>query len=369
MPRRTLVQASPLDHIDLNGQDSAVSELLDQRLEYIDVVFSESADRKPHAEFSLEVTADAGIGVIRSWTNQINLGMNPHLLPRQNTTESITLNTSCGYGKELLSFRFRVKDNHLTVRQYLRVLRGDSEETDLAKFANGRPFEIGSQPRDATMGSRDFVTQCMIRWEQHGMISWDAEDTLLPHGVGPPEFWCPYDFFSFITKPHRVENGDYHHEGPEIPMKMGIWHARVNQCLGADILYAPVDTSVDLEGNHPLIQQDNIPTPQTYPLHVDRLLPGTGFLVLPLVPPVPVPYRPHQVFEGQQPSPEQQPSQEQQVFQGYQPWRAQQALREQEALRELQAFQEQQAAQVGMSLQWQPPYQGSESEEEQDESP
>ncbi|CAG9945278.1 unnamed protein product [Clonostachys rosea f. rosea IK726] len=76
----------------------------------------------------------------------------------------------------------------------------------IGPFANGRNYEIGSGVRAKTMGSRDFVTQCMIRWQRSSMISLKkfVEYEVAGQRIAPEP---PFHFFDLITKPHRIENG------------------------------------------------------------------------------------------------------------------------------------------------------------------
>ncbi|KAK7211881.1 hypothetical protein V2G26_019059 [Clonostachys chloroleuca] len=171
-----IVCASNFKHIDLIDMNGPLSRILTQHVINIYVVFTQCRDIKPHAELTLEVETDIPLGCLPpGWlpmkTNTIVLGMNSHLLTTyDNFGSSITLSTPYLHGAHLCSLRFDVAKKRHTLKQYLQILRRNPRQ-DLGTFANGRNYEIGTGVRAQTMGSRDFVTQCMIRWQRSNMIS------------------------------------------------------------------------------------------------------------------------------------------------------------------------------------------------------
>ncbi|CAG9983627.1 unnamed protein product, partial [Clonostachys byssicola] len=286
------VSSWPFQEINLDDSNGPLSAILAQKVVNIYIVFTESQDIKPHAEFQLETEAYTAIGgwqTVRGTpipTKSINLGMNPHLLPATNFKSSITVSTPYLHREHIVSFKFLTADMNSTLKDYLSVLRGNYQKIppvtedgkltpeqeeivskDLARFYNGPPWQTGSQVPATTMGSRDFVTwsslfshpvtalsyyillnnlstQSMIRWEENKMVPWNAVTAL---GYRRPKPSLPTHFFDFITKPLRIETAPPRSDedpglprrkrvkrivcsdGPEIPMDRGVFGARVTR--------------------------------------------------------------------------------------------------------------------------------------------
>ncbi|CAG9983628.1 unnamed protein product [Clonostachys byssicola] len=246
-----LVCASNFKDIDLTEQHGPLSQLLSQNVINIHVIFTQSGYDKPHAELALEVETEVQLGCLPNGclpikTNKIFLGMNSHLLTTYDDFgSSITLGTPYFHGALLHSLQFDVPAKRRTVREYLQTLRRKAPQ-DLGTFVNGGNYEIMSGVHSGVqakpMGSRDFVTQCMIRWKRTTMISWKVKQGQV---VGQRRE-APLQFSDFITKPYRIENGITRCDGPEIPMEMGIYEDRVTKDF--ENSYAPINTSPDLSG-------------------------------------------------------------------------------------------------------------------------
>ncbi|VUC25910.1 unnamed protein product [Clonostachys rosea] len=226
------VQFWKFEDLDLDEADNGpLSALLAQKAVKVYVRFTMSGEAKPHAELLIE--GETNVFMEGFLTRSIALGMNPHWLPGNDIVSTITLGPPMSSGGG--------------------AVEGGPERGDLASFSNGTPYQIGDQPRNLTMGSRDFVTQCMIRWKESGMILWVADGfgSTLPTTESdedvPLAGHVPLVFFDFITMPWRIEGQLLRFDGPRIPMRMGVYGARVEIVDGLQILYAPVDTDVDLE--------------------------------------------------------------------------------------------------------------------------
>ncbi|CAH0042817.1 unnamed protein product [Clonostachys rhizophaga] len=241
-----IVCASNFKYIDLIDLIGPLAPILTQRVINIYVVFTQSRDIKPHAELTLEIESAVPLGCLPpGWlpieTKTIVLGMNSHLLTTyDNFGSSITLSTPYLHGAHLCSLRFDVAKKSRSVKEYLQILRRDRGQ-DLGTFVNGRNYEIGSGVRAKTMGSRDFVTQCMIRWARNSMINLKkvVEYEVAGQLMAPKP---PFHFFDLITKPHRIEDGIIRWDGPQIPMEMGIYEGRVTKDF--EKYYAPTNTYI-----------------------------------------------------------------------------------------------------------------------------
>lgn len=232
-------------------------------------------------------------------------------------------------------------------------------------------------------------TQCMIRWQRSNMISLKkvVEYEVAGQRIAPEP---PFHFFDLITKPHRIENGIVRWDGPEIPMQMGIYEARVTKDF--EKYYAPMDTSVDLSGGRPDASTSSsaladlpidgflkrIPI-QLYPLTVNPL-PSGPLPVLPVQVHLLVPLRPgdrslplkeFQTYEAERldagfpgQTEQGQTEQGQTGLQTQQPYPSLQGQMGQGEMR-YQVQEPHQGSQGQTQFQWQPPYEWHQASQQQ----